>query len=62
MKKCLLLIGMCLCCSTSFAQQLFLEAFSGYNLTAYDLSQYNESQGYVPIGVRVAGGFERIQL
>lgn len=44
------------------SQQLFLEVFSGYNLTAYSPPEYNKSSGYVPIGVRLAGGFERIQI
>ncbi|MEM9819481.1 MAG: hypothetical protein AAF985_00355 [Bacteroidota bacterium] len=43
-------------------QQLFFEGFSGYNRTAYNLSEYNSAQGYVPLGFRIAGGFERIQL
>ncbi len=44
------------------AQQLFFEVFSGYNLTAYDHPTYNDTQGYVPIGARIAGGLENVQV
>ena len=45
---------------TLSAQQLFFETFSAYNLTAYDLEGFDDSFS-VPLGFRVAGGFERIQ-
>jgi len=38
------------------------EVYSGINATAYDLSQYDEPQWYVPIGIRIAGGHEHVQL
>lgn len=44
------------------AQQLFFEVSSGYNITAYEGVDYAESAGYVPIRVRLAGGFEHVQL
>ncbi len=44
------------------AQQLMFEVFSGVNSTAYDLPEYNEAQWYVPIGIRLAGGHEHVQL
>jgi len=49
--------------STLFAQQLYIDAFSGYNLTAYqDTPQYSDGTGYVPIGARIGGGLEHVQL
>ena len=39
-----------------------LEVFSGVNATAYDQQSYNETQWYVPIGVRIAGGHEHVQV
>jgi len=47
---------------TAFSQQLFFEAYSAYNLTAYDGTTFNESQGYIPIGFKVAGGHEHVQI
>ena len=44
------------------AQQVFLEVFSGYNFTAYELEAFDQTEGYVPIGLRIAGGFEKVQL
>ena len=44
------------------AQQLFFETYSGYALTAYEIPEFNESQGFVPVGFRVAGGLEHVQL
>jgi len=61
MKKLSLFIAVLLCGNLAFSQQLFVEAFSGYNLTAYDLQEYDPT-GYVPIGFRVAGGHEHVQL
>ena len=47
----------------AFAQQLFVEAYSGYNLTMYQgVEELEESTGYVPIGFKVAGGHEHFQL
>jgi hypothetical protein len=43
------------------AQQLFIEAFSAYNLTAYDNDNL-ETGNYIPLGIRVAGGHEYVQL
>lgn len=56
-----LILGLMLSLNLS-AQQAFLEVFSGYNFTAYDLDELSESQGYVPIGIRIAGGFEKFQI
>lgn len=42
------------------AQQLFFETFSGYNITAYE--ELEENQGYVPLGFRLAGGLEHVQI
>ena len=44
------------------AQQLFVEAYSGYHLTDYDAEAYSESVGYFPIGFKVAGGHEHVQI
>lgn len=44
------------------AQQLFIETFSGYHITNYSDFAETESTGYVPIGVRLTGGFEKIQF
>jgi len=51
-------------CLTSFlsAQQLFLEAFSGFNRTAFDTEIFPEQDWYAPIGLRIAGGAEHIQI
>ena len=46
----------------AFAQQLFFEAYSGYQLTMYDQKGYDEPTGYIPIGFKIAGGHEHIQL
>ncbi len=62
MKKALLLTLISAFALNINAQQLFFEVFSGYNLTAYDAKDYNEQQGYVPIGARLAGGLEHVQL
>lgn len=45
-----------------YSQQLMFEVFSGVNATAYDLPEYEETQWYVPIGLRLAGGHEHVQL
>ncbi len=47
---------------TAYGQQLFFEAYSGYNLTAYNGMTYNESKGYIPIGFKIAGGHEHVQI
>lgn len=44
------------------AQQLFFEAYSGYNLTKYDHDIYSKSVGYIPLGFKIAGGHEHVQL
>ncbi len=62
MKKLIVFLSGILFCGLLSAQQVFLEAYSGYNLTAYDLEGFSKSTGYVPIGVRVAGGLEHVQL
>ena len=43
------------------AQQLFFEAYSGYQLTMYDEKAYDDPKGYIPIGFKVAGGHEHVQ-
>lgn len=55
------LLGLCLCTFLS-AQQLFLEAFSGMNRTAFDSEIYPEQDWYAPIGIRIAGGAEHVQI
>ncbi|MEM1322027.1 MAG: hypothetical protein AAGG75_17335 [Bacteroidota bacterium] len=62
MKKLIVFLTGILLCGPLSAQQLFLEAFSGYNFTSYDLEGFDASAGYVPIGFRIAGGLERLQL
>ncbi len=47
---------------TTNAQQLYYEVYSGYERTAYEHQDYNSPEGNVPIGVRVAGGLEHVQL
>lgn len=44
------------------AQQLFVEIFSGYNKTAFELEKYSESVHFFPIGGRLAGGLEHAQI
>lgn len=43
------------------AQQLFFEAHSGYGFTAFDLEEV-EQDNFVPLGFRLAGGFEHVQF
>lgn len=62
MKQITLILAMLLSGMTLFGQQLFFEAYSGYQLTAYDGSTYEESKGYIPIGFKVAGGHEHVQI
>lgn len=62
MKQITLIFAMLFGGMTAFGQQLFFEAYSGYNLTAYDGMTYNESQGYIPIGFKIAGGHEHVQI
>lgn len=57
----LLLVLSILTCSIS-AQQLFFEAFSGMNRTAYDSEYFSSQDWYAPIGLRIAGGAERFQI
>ena len=62
MKK---LFSLFVCCALGFglsAQQLFFELSSGYNITAYEGSDYSDGVGFVPIRARLAGGFEHVQL
>ncbi len=61
MMKQLMLILTVLACLQGNAQQLFFEAFSGYNITAYE-TVIGDNQGYVPLGFRVAGGLEHLQI
>ncbi len=44
------------------AQHLFIEAFSGLNRTAYDSEFFSSQDWYAPLGFRIAGGAENIQL
>lgn len=44
------------------AQQLYVEILSGLNRTAYETDFYPDPQTYIPLGVRIAGGAEHIQL
>ncbi len=45
------------------AQQLMFEVYSGINATAYDSDILNnETKWYPPIGFRIAGGHEHVQL
>ncbi len=60
MKQLTLILAVFACLQVN-AQQLFFEAFSGYNMTAYEtLGDGNE--GYVPLGFRLAGGLEHVQI
>ena len=60
MKQLTLILAVCACLQVN-AQQLFFEAFSGYNMTAYE--NFGEgNQGYVPMGFRLAGGLEHLQI
>jgi len=62
MKK-LLTFTLLLCTYLSLeAQQLFAEVYSGYSRTAYELESFNTPAGFVPIGIRLAGGLEHVQL
>lgn len=61
MMKQLMLVLMVSACFQLNAQQLFFEAFSGYNMTAYE-NVTGGNQGYVPLGFRIAGGLEHVQI
>ncbi len=43
------------------AQQLMIEVFSAYNITAYDHEQLSK-ESYYPLGARIAGGHEYVQV
>ncbi|MFK7806462.1 MAG: hypothetical protein AB8F74_01550 [Saprospiraceae bacterium] len=61
MQKTLFFLLAFLVTTTLSAQQLIVEAFSAYNLTAYDNDNLNQGS-YFPLGLRVAGGHEYVQL
>ncbi len=62
MKKWLFVLGLsCGLIYTSYSQQLFVEAYTGYNFTAYDVKDVDQGQ-HLPIGFRLAGGLEHVQL
>ncbi len=62
MKKAQLLFVFLFTISFLNAQQLMLEIYSGVNATAYEPKQYDETQWHVPIGIRLAGGHEHVQI
>lgn len=62
MKKALFLFIFCVSIYTIQAQQLMLEVYSGINATAYDWADYDQTEWHVPIGVRLAGGHEHVQV
>lgn len=62
MKKLTLTLLFAATFSFAFSQQVFFEAYSGYQLTKYDDEGYDSSQGYIPIGFKIAGGHEHVQL
>ena len=61
MKQVLLVLLLSTCAYMATAQQLFIEAFSGYNRTAYQELETDQSN-YIPLGFRLAGGLEHIQI
>ncbi len=61
MQKTLFFVLAFMLTTTLSAQQLIIEAFSAYNLTAYDYDEIDQG-GYFPLGLRVAGGHEYVQL
>ncbi len=60
MKQLTLILAVFACLQVN-AQQLFFEAFSGYNMTTYE-DFGNSNEGYVPLGFRLAGGLEHVQI
>lgn len=62
MKKFSLLFLLLCIFGTTHAQQLFIEAYSGYNRTIYEDLVDIDPVGYIPIGARVAGGLEHFQV
>lgn len=62
MKKILPLTIFLFCGIYAFTQQIFVEAYSGYNLTAYSGDVLESTQGYIPLGFKVAGGHEHVQI
>ena len=61
MKQITLISTFLFCGILAFGQQVFVEAYSGYQLTAFN-EAFEESKGYVPIGFKVAGGHEHVQI
>ena len=43
-------------------QQLYMEVFSGRNRTSFDLPQYKKPTWFFPLGVKVAGGSDHLQI
>lgn len=61
MMKQLMLVLTVFVCLQANGQQLFFETFSGYNMTAYE-NVGDGNEGYVPLGFRLAGGLEHVQI
>lgn len=66
MKKSILLFSCMLVCVIGFSQQFYAEIYSGYSIPNYDHPDYEiedyAEAGSVPIGIRIAGGHEYVQL
>lgn len=62
MKRLITLVAIALSFNFCIAQQLMFEVFSGVNSTAYDIDQYGDTKWHVPLGARIAGGHEHVQL
>ena len=61
--RCLHVLGFYFLCSSGFAQQLFVEAFSGGGRTVYELRPYSDDPAWlVPVGARIGGGLEHAQI
>lgn len=61
MKKLIFLLAFVSTSYGLFGQQLFFEAYSAYNLTAYDSELYADSKGFFPLGFKIAGGHHYVQ-
>jgi len=66
MKKTILVLGCLFMSLYGYSQQFHMEVFSGYNIPNYDHPQYETDDfaqsGFSPIGIRIAGGHEYVQL
>lgn len=57
-----LIVYFALSCSVLQAQNLYLEGFGSLNRTKYSTSKFKTFSNYLGCGVKIAGGFDHVQL